>query len=95
MQAEVHVNNRQSCPKSLFYDLAFVAILGIFTSVHELQSPARMVTFVSYFLLLYWVWFSQVRRPSMSELQERNAHLAILHRGRPRTTSGRFSKSSI
>ncbi|ORY31965.1 bacterial low temperature requirement A protein-domain-containing protein [Naematelia encephala] len=45
---------------SLFYDLTVVAVLTVFSSTHELESPQAIPTFLSYFTVIAWIWTSQV-----------------------------------
>ncbi|RSH90578.1 hypothetical protein EHS25_001183 [Saitozyma podzolica] len=44
---------------SLFYDLVVVAVLTVFSSTHELSSPGSIAVFLSYFIILSWIWSSQ------------------------------------
>nr|XP_019048481.1 hypothetical protein I302_02253 [Kwoniella bestiolae CBS 10118]OCF27411.1 hypothetical protein I302_02253 [Kwoniella bestiolae CBS 10118] len=45
---------------SLFYDLAVVAVLTIFSTNHELNKPSAIPVFLSYYAIICWVWTSQV-----------------------------------
>ncbi|WWC85579.1 uncharacterized protein L201_000443 [Kwoniella dendrophila CBS 6074] len=45
---------------NLFYDLAVVAVLTIFSNNHELNEPSAIPVFLSYYAIICWVWTSQV-----------------------------------
>lgn len=44
---------------SLFYDLVVVAVLSVFSETNELSTPAALLTFFSYYVLIAWLWASQ------------------------------------
>ncbi|ORX33247.1 hypothetical protein BD324DRAFT_640417 [Kockovaella imperatae] len=44
---------------SLFYDLVVVAVLTVFSSTHEIRTPDAISVFLSYFVIIHWVWTSQ------------------------------------
>ncbi|WWD22293.1 hypothetical protein CI109_106784 [Kwoniella shandongensis] len=44
---------------SLFYDLAVVAVLTVFSSTHEIDRPYAIPIFFSYYVIISWVWTSQ------------------------------------
>ncbi|WRT63427.1 uncharacterized protein IL334_000332 [Kwoniella shivajii] len=44
----------------LFYDLAVVAVLTIFSTNHELNRPKAIPVFLSYYAIVCWVWTSQI-----------------------------------
>ncbi|KAK4684398.1 hypothetical protein P7C73_g5782, partial [Tremellales sp. Uapishka_1] len=46
---------------SLFYDLVVVAVLSVFSTTHELNTPSEIGVYLSYFVVLSWVWVSQVQ----------------------------------
>ncbi|KZO92553.1 hypothetical protein CALVIDRAFT_530040 [Calocera viscosa TUFC12733] len=39
---------------------AQVAVLAVFSTNHEISSPASILVFFSYFVIIWWVWTSQV-----------------------------------
>ncbi|KAI5450870.1 hypothetical protein NCC49_002611 [Naganishia albida] len=43
-----------------FFDLIFVAILGTFSTTHELTNAAALLRFFTFFVLLWWSWLAQV-----------------------------------
>ncbi|WWC57883.1 uncharacterized protein I303_100418 [Kwoniella dejecticola CBS 10117] len=45
---------------NLFYDLAVVAVLTIFSTNHELNRPSAIPIFLSFYAVICWVWTSQV-----------------------------------
>ncbi|KAK8845345.1 hypothetical protein IAR55_006058 [Kwoniella newhampshirensis] len=44
---------------NLFYDLAVVAVLTVFSSTHEINQPSAIPIFFSYYTIISWVWTSQ------------------------------------
>ncbi|OCF70879.1 hypothetical protein I204_08429 [Kwoniella mangroviensis CBS 8886] len=55
------LEQRHEAPEwwNLFYDLAVVAVLTIFSTNHELNQPSAIPVFLSY-AIICWVWTSQV-----------------------------------
>ncbi|WWC97372.1 hypothetical protein V866_004251 [Kwoniella sp. B9012] len=56
------LEKRHEAPEwwNLFYDLAVVAVLTIFSTNHELNQPSAIPVFLSYYAIICWVWTSQV-----------------------------------
>ncbi|WWD06143.1 hypothetical protein V865_004228 [Kwoniella europaea PYCC6329] len=56
------LEERHEAPEwwNLFYDLAVVAVLTIFSTNHELNQPSAIPVFLSYYAIICWVWTSQV-----------------------------------
>nr|XP_019006201.1 uncharacterized protein I203_01526 [Kwoniella mangroviensis CBS 8507]OCF69662.1 hypothetical protein I203_01526 [Kwoniella mangroviensis CBS 8507] len=56
------LEQRHEAPEwwNLFYDLAVVAVLTIFSTNHELNQPSAIPVFLSYYAIICWVWTSQV-----------------------------------
>ncbi|WVR03430.1 hypothetical protein IAU60_000421 [Kwoniella sp. DSM 27419] len=45
---------------NLLYDLAVVAVLTIFSTNHELNKPSAIPIFLSYYVIVCWVWTAQI-----------------------------------
>ncbi|OCF59963.1 hypothetical protein L486_02636 [Kwoniella mangroviensis CBS 10435] len=56
------LEQRHEAPEwwNLFYDLAVVAVLTIFSTNHELNQPSAIPVFLSYYAIICWVRTSQV-----------------------------------
>ncbi|ORX37520.1 hypothetical protein BD324DRAFT_608113 [Kockovaella imperatae] len=46
---------------SLFYDLAVVAVLQNFSAGHHIGQPEDILTFLSYFVIIYLIWHTQTQ----------------------------------
>jgi len=59
---EVWLDPQQRAPQwlNLFYDLVIVAVLTVFSSNHEMSSSWSILVYFSYFVIIWWVWCSQV-----------------------------------
>ncbi|KAL1409325.1 hypothetical protein Q8F55_003307 [Vanrija albida] len=55
---------------SLFYDLVVVAVLSVFSSSHEIQTPAAIPVFFSYYVILVWIWTSQLHYDARYEAED-------------------------
>ncbi|WRT65361.1 uncharacterized protein IL334_002304 [Kwoniella shivajii] len=44
---------------NLFYDLVVVAVLTVFSTGHEINRPAAIPIFLSFFSIINWIWSSQ------------------------------------
>ncbi|KAF7557544.1 hypothetical protein G7Z17_g553 [Cylindrodendrum hubeiense] len=68
----------------LFYDLWFVANLNVFATVHPIVDTDNLVSFVSYFLLLWITWFittvfdARFGQDGVLERMARACHLAVM-----------------
>ncbi|WOO79960.1 uncharacterized protein LOC62_02G003475 [Vanrija pseudolonga] len=62
--------DRASEWSSLFYDLVVVAVLSVFSSSHEIQTPAAIPIFFSYYVILVWIWTSQLHYDARYEAED-------------------------
>ncbi|KAH7157320.1 bacterial low temperature requirement A protein-domain-containing protein [Dactylonectria estremocensis] len=68
----------------LFYDLWFVANLNVFATVHPIVDTKNLISFVTYFLLLWVTWFittvfdARFGQDGILERMARACHLAVM-----------------
>ncbi|TXT04291.1 hypothetical protein VHUM_04178 [Vanrija humicola] len=56
--------------RQLTPDLVVVAVLSVFSSSHEIQTPAAIPVFFSYFVILVWIWTSQLHYDARYEAED-------------------------
>ena len=59
-RASLRTERREGRARADVTDLVVVAVLTDFSTNHELSDPEAISTFLSYFVILAWVWTSQV-----------------------------------
>ncbi|KLT46582.1 hypothetical protein CC85DRAFT_324878 [Cutaneotrichosporon oleaginosum] len=55
----------------LFFDLAVAAVLSVFATSHDLNTPAEIPDFLAYFTIIQWMWTSQLHYDGRYEMDDR------------------------